>query len=408
MRVELDPTPSPGPDAPPRRPAYLDSIGWPVVPWLLGGIFILVFALRDYLLTEGGVIDHSVYWGRDFINLWTGGRLIASGRLDILYDLHAYVAAQREMFGDIGRHNYSYPPISYPIALFFGSLPYPLALAGWTIGTAALFVHAARPFWPARAGPAWLAALTPAALVNIWAGHYGFLIGALFLYGWRALDTNPRRAGLFFGLMAVKPHLAVLIPIVLLFRRDWTAIASAALTVAALIGGSLLVWGWQPWHDFLFRTTALQAGMIDAGMMFFRLMSPSVATAALQLGWGWPVAMALQAASATAVVVGLYLCVRRGLAPCGLALLVATGTFLFLPYAFNYDMTVVMIAALAMMTRDDDTLTSLRFGLYGFFAPQVGMCALIVLHLPLMPAMLWAFFAMQLRLVLQPPRPAAA
>lgn len=383
-------------NAPPRA-AYLTSYGWPGVPWLLGCMFIIVFALRDYLLTENGVIGHSVYWGRDFINVWTGGRLLADGRTDILYDLRAYAEAQWAMFGDIGRHNYSYPPISFPIALAFGALPYGLALVLWLVSTGTLFVVAARPFWPARAGPAFLAALTPAALVNIWAGHYGFLIGALFLFGWRWLDEKPARAGLFFGLMAIKPHLAVLIPFVLLLRRDWTAIASAAATVAALVLATTLVWGWQPWHDFLFRTTGTQAEMIDAGHMFFRLMSPSVATGALQLGLGWPVAIALQAASSLGVLALLALAVHRGVGRATLAMLVATGTFLFLPYSFNYDLTVVMIAALAMMTRDDPRLTSLRFGLYGFFAPQVGMCALAILQVPAMPLMLWAFFAMQLR-----------
>jgi hypothetical protein len=385
----------------PPRPAYLTSIGWPVLPWFLGCVFILVFALRDYLLLDGGVINHSVYWGRDFINLWTGGRLVNGGRLDSLYDLQAYFRVQRDLFGDIGRHNYSYPPISFPVAALFGALPYWLALTSWTLGTAALFVHAARPFWPRRAGPSWLAALTPAALVNIWAGHYGFLIGALFLYGWAALDKAPRRAGLFFGLMAIKPHLAVLVPVVLLLRREGQAIASAAATVVALFAGTTLVWGWQPWHDFLFRTTAVQAGMIDAGHFFFRLMSPSVATAALQLGAGWGLAMTLQALSALAVIAALARCVQQEVPTRQQALLAATGTFLVLPYAFNYDLTVVMIGALAMMTRDDPKLTSLRFGLYGFFAPQVGMCALAILQLPLMPVMLWAFFAMQVRLALR-------
>lgn len=379
------------------RAAYLTSIGWPVLPWLLGCIFILVFMLRDYLASDHGVIGHAVVWGRDYINVWTGGRLISDGRIGMLYDLAAYAEAQRAMFGDIGRHNYSYPPISFPIAIAFSSVPYGVSLALWLITTGSLFIVAARPFWPPRAGPFFLAAFTPAALVNIWAGHYGFLIGALFLFGWRWLDEKPVRAGIFFGLMAIKPHLAVLIPFVLLLRRDWRAIASAALTVGALVAGTTIIWGWQPWHEFLFRTTGVQAEMIDAGQMFFRLMSPSLATGALQLKLGWPVALALQAVSCIAVLIMLGIAVRRSVPTRELALMVATGTFLFLPYSFNYDLTVVMIGALKMMTRDDRTLTSLRFGLYGFFAPQVGMVLMAVLRFPAMPVMLWAFFAMQLR-----------
>ena len=39
----------------------------------------------------------------------------------------------------------------------------------------------------------------------------------------------------FDGLMIIKPHMAVLIPILFLRKRAWTAIASAAATVAALV-----------------------------------------------------------------------------------------------------------------------------------------------------------------------------
>src|SRR3546814_3633796 len=75
-----------------------------------------------------------------------------------------------------------------------------------------------------------VALILPGSLVNIWAGHYGFLVGALALYGWRWLDTHPRRAGIIFGIMTIKPHLGVLVALVLLLRRDWTAIGWAAAT----------------------------------------------------------------------------------------------------------------------------------------------------------------------------------
>src|SRR3546814_14056024 len=79
-----------------------------------------------------------------------------------------------------------------------------------------------------------IALILPGGLVNIWAGHYGFLIGALALYGWRWLDEHPQRAGIIFGIMTFKPHLGVLIALALLVRREWTAIGYAAATTAVL------------------------------------------------------------------------------------------------------------------------------------------------------------------------------
>ena len=43
----------------------------------------------------------------------------------------------------------------------------------------------------------------------------------------------------------------------------------------------------------------------------------------------------------------VWVAARRRVPVRDLALLVATATFLVLPYAFNYDLTVVMVAALA-------------------------------------------------------------
>lgn len=364
--------------------------------WVLGGIFILIFAVRDYLSMSDGVIDHAVFWGRDFINVWTGGHLIQDGRLDVLYNLQAYADYQRSVFGDIGPHNYSYPPVSFPLAVIFSLLPYPLALASWLAGTGALFICAARPWWPKNAGPAWLAVLTPAALVNIWAGHYGFLIGALFLLGWQRLDDRPVQAGIFFGLLLIKPHLAIFIPLALLIRRDWIAIASAAATVVTLILLSGLWYGWGPWENFLFGTTAVQAGMIDAKDMFFATMSCSAATAVLRIGGSWPLAIFLQAIFAAMAVTMVCVAASRRVLTANLCLIVATATFLLLPYSFNYDLTVVMIGALAIWPQSQYSQLDRRLALYGFLAPQVGMI-LSAFFVPVMPLMLAGLGVAQLR-----------
>lgn len=144
-----------------------------------------------------------------------------------------------------------------------------------------MFVHAARAWWPRGAGPHWLAVLPPAALLNIWAGHYAFLVGALFLMGWRQLEDRPVHAGVLFGLLLVKPHLAILVPLVLALRCHWWAMGAAAATVAALIEGTTLAYGWVPWHAFVFGVGGTQAAMIDAGGSFFGAMSTSAATAVL-------------------------------------------------------------------------------------------------------------------------------
>jgi hypothetical protein len=366
------------------------------LPWILGAAFILCFAIRDLLRTRGLTIEGDV-WGHDFVNVWTGGHLVRQGLLSILSDVTAYQAYQQQLFEHIGQHNYSYPPLTYPLAALISYLPYPVALIVWQAAGAAFFIWAAKPWWPDRVGPVWLAVLTPAALLNLWAGHYGFFIGGLFLLGWRQVELGrPSLAGICFGLMLVKPHLAVLLPIALTMRREWKTVGWTAATVLVLLAASTWAYGLQPWYDFLFGTSRVQAGLINARDSFFGLMSTSPATAAFSLGAKLPVAMIVQAAFAAG---GIYAVVAGGLRKVPLrdyALLTSTATFLVLPYAFNYDMTVPMIGALYVMSTTDRSSREWRFGFYGFIAPQFGM-VLAAAGLPFMPVMIAGLLYAQFR-----------
>lgn len=345
----------------------------PLWPWIIGCGLVLLLFLRDLSVFADGRIGNEAAWGRDFANLWTGGQLLNAGRVDILTNIHAYQQFQAGLFGPLASHNYSYPPVSYPIAQLLALLPYPAALAAWIIGTGALFMRACRPWWPKEAGPQWLAVLTPAALLNIWAGHYGFLLGAIFLFGWHNLDRRPVRAGVFFGLMLVKPHLALLVPLALLLRRERIATMAAAATAITIVAITGAVYGWGSWSYFLFHTSVVQAGMIDSGRSFFGLLSTSFATAALRATDSWLLAVVGQLLFALGGVALVVLAVRRRCPTDKLGLLVASATFMALPYAFAYDLTVVTVGAVVVMVAGDSAAQDRRWATFGFMAPSLGI-----------------------------------
>ncbi len=371
------------------------------LPWVIGNLLIAAQFLWDLrALDANGLVDGHAAWGRDFANLWTAGRALLAGQVDLIYDLADYHRFQTGLFGQMDVHNYSYPPLALPLALPFALLPYGAALAAWLAATGALFVRAAAPWWRQLTGlPPALVLLTPAALVNIWAGHYGFLIGALFLFGWRAIETGrPLRAGLCFGLMAIKPHLALLIPLMLVARREGRAFAAAAATVALLAGASLLLFGLAPWHAYLTTTAALQTSLIDAQGSFFGRMSTSVATALFALGAGKALVITGQLVAAMAGIALAWLAARRGTAR-EAALASATATFLVLPYAFCYDLVVVSLAAAAMMRDPAAPQGSRQAALGSFVAPQLGML-LAAFGLPVMPALVAGLALAQARQLL--------
>lgn len=363
-------------------------------PWVIGSALSLLMFWVDFTHSNGGSLDGKAFWGRDFVNLWAGGHLLWDGRADAIYDVAQYREFLAGLFGPLGGHNYSYPPVTFPIAQLFSLLPYWLALPLWLGSTGALFVWAARRWWPKNWAPVWLAVLTPAALMNIWAGHYGFLVGALFLLGWERLDEKPWQAGLLFGLLLIKPHLAILVPLVLLLRAQWTALLSGAVTVAALIAATSAIYGWSVWQQFLFGAGSVQAGLIDAGPSFFGFMSTSLATAILRLSDNWTLAFGAQMLLGATAVAMVAVAARRPLPTFDLAMLAATATFLVLPYGFNYDLTVVMIASVRLWADPKATRVERWLAVTGFLSPQIGML-LAPLGLPAMPLMLAALFVGQ-------------
>ena len=91
--------------------------------WVLGGAFMAGMFLRDLTTFDHGMILGADFWGRDFMNAWTGGHLIRAGRVDVLNDVKVYSAYLQSFFGHVDPHNYSYPPVSYPLAAALSFLP---------------------------------------------------------------------------------------------------------------------------------------------------------------------------------------------------------------------------------------------------------------------------------------------
>jgi len=381
--------------------------------WAACWIFVLVIAAlvfgKDLLLVRWHG-DHSIYgvalWGRDFVNVYTSGSLVLHGQLDILYDVDAYRAYQLELFHQsLKYHNYSYPPVTLLYTWLFALLPYPLALIAWLGGTGAFFIWAARPYLREAGLPAWIAIVAPASIINLWAGHYGFLVGGLWLAAWHYLPRKPVLAGALIGCMIVKPHLAVLAPIVLIYRREWRAALAAAGTAAFLAGLSLLLFGPELWEIYLTKTAVLQAAMVDDVRTFFIRMMPTLMPSLAILGVRTATAMIIQAVVAVAALGLLLWKMPSDSKAAGMA--TATATFLVLPYAFTYDMTVAGLAAMLLFQRSR-TGAPPAFMLAAAFAFLLPMTVMYFnyFHLPIAPPIL-AFQLLALFGLLSPKKQAA-
>ena len=342
--------------------------------------------------------------GRDFVNSWAGGQLAVQGRAAEIYSAN-YMPMVRELLGrPLGAHNFSYPPtlllFVWPLAI----LAYLPALLLWTVATGAAFLFAARPYLDRAGLPLWIAALLPACLVNLWAGHHGFVLAALWLAAFACLPSRPILAGLLVALLTLKPHMGVLIPLVLLVRGEWRAFATAAAGTAAMIAASILVFGLQAWANYFGWTAGLQASFLAKQQAFFFYLMPTpyvsvwVATKAALL------AVAAQVAFAVAALLVVVRAARSAMPWPELGLLTATATFLVLPYAFGYDMAVVGLGAAILLFRRGERPGWLGRGLalIAFAAPILVFAANYFL-VPLLPLALFGFLLVQLRCYLPAP-----
>jgi alpha-1,2-mannosyltransferase len=161
--------------------------------------------------------------------------------------------------------------MTWPLAF----LPYLPAYLVWCALGMALYVAAASD-GGRRPERLLMLVVAPAAWINIFAGQSGFLTAALMIAGLAGLDRRPVLSGICFGLLTIKPQLGVLIPLMLVLTQQWRAILAAALTVAALVIATGLLFGFDIWPEYFRQVTPLQSEILTAGQGIFTIMMPTV------------------------------------------------------------------------------------------------------------------------------------
>lgn len=303
-----------------------------------------VVAFGWIALSHDGVDTAGKPLGTDFLSFWTASKLALSGHAASVYDAHAHYAAQRAAFagGHLDYAAFFYPPLYLLICLPLAALPYFASLCAWLSLTFYAYWRVAREFLGgAGAGLALPLFAFPAVLLTIGHGQNAFLSTALFGAGILALRTRPIAAGVAFGLLAFKPHLGLLIPVLLIASGRWKTFASAAATVLALVGVSAALFGIATWEAFAsvlpFARSTLEQGLVGPEKM-------QSLFAAIRL-WHGSVGAAYAAQAAMAAVAGVFLialCRQRPESDAqGPALMAAT--LLASPFLLDYDLMLLAI-----------------------------------------------------------------
>lgn len=323
-----------------RNAPWLTANRVSIYPKLFLAAYVLTYIL--WISAMHGMVDREgTAIGADFINSWGGSYLALSGHPQQVYDLATMHGAERAAVGrqDVNLAGWYYPPTFLLVVLPLALVPYLWALAAWTLATLAAYLSVLRKIAPWKQ-TVWLALAFPGAWINLINGQNGFLSAALLGGGLLYLEQQPVLAGFLFGLLVIKPHLGIFIPLVLVVSRRWRCLLAAAVSSLGIVALSLLAFGTETWRTFFNSLWLPRRIVLEHGEIPYYYQQSVFAVARL---WGLPLqaAYAIQAITALAAAIVLvwlwtgncsYRLKAAALVICGL---VAT------PYLFDYDLTLL-------------------------------------------------------------------
>jgi hypothetical protein len=301
--------------------------------------------------------------GGDFINLHTAGRLILERDIATIYDPEPFMAVEQAMTGKpIGIRLWAYPPHSLLAAWPFGLIGFHAGLIVWSVLGVVVLTLGAR-----RLGFDWweigILVLSPAALQSIYYGQTGNFFTGLLLLALATKRPGDPISAVSAALLTMKPQTGFLLPLLWLMQGRWRLILITSALTIALVGLALVVFGVQPWLDYVGKTLPLLSELEKYGSGPFMLMIPSVFMALRVLGVPGDPALYLHLGFAALVVVVLAIGLRRSKDPLNQAALLLLGTSLATPYLHSYDLGILLCGALLVLRGSADAARPARLAL---------------------------------------------
>ncbi len=278
--------------------------------------------------------------GWDFAAFWTASRLALAGRASDAYG-DPERAALAALLGPGDYPPFFYPPIALLFWLPFAIMPFAIAATLWMACSGAAFASAVRATFGSRFV---IPALScPSVLFCALYGQNSLLSAALLCGAAAALDRLPVLAGIFLGLLAFKPQLALLAHLALVVAGRWCALVSAAATATILGLLSVAAFGTRSWVAFAASIPAAKTFNADGVPGFDKFISSYAAIRLL----GWPESMAWTVQAVTALVASALLIAAARKRPGGggeiSLIIVATG--FCVPFFGEYEFVIFVVPA---------------------------------------------------------------
>jgi hypothetical protein len=280
--------------------------------------------------------------GTDFSAFWSAGRLALEGHAAGAYDWTVLHAFEQQMFGPhVPLTAFAYPPPFLLVTAAIALLPYLAALVAWQIATLAPAVWLATRIVP-HPLTALVALGCPAVLLNLLHGQNAFLTAFLLGAGLWQLDRRPVLAGFLFGCLIYKPHLGLIVPVVLIAGRHWRAFFAAAFCALGIVLLTGAAFGFAIWQTYIDALPFFRRVLIDMGGPGYEKMQSAFAATRM---WGGSLELASGVqtiVSAVVIAACAYLSFGRR-SPDARNAAICAAAALATPFVLDYDLIMIEI-----------------------------------------------------------------
>ncbi|UWX58025.1 DUF2029 domain-containing protein [Chlorobaculum sp. MV4-Y] len=296
----------------------------------------LVFGLLWLFLLKNMSDLKWVPFGADFITFWAASHLALTGHASDAYNIRVLFKAQQiAVPASQSIYAWFYPPSFYLVVLPLALLPYLAAYWAFMLSTLGCYLLVLRRIFRGNTAM-WCLASFSGLWLNLFCGQNAFLTAALAGAALLTIERRPFLAGLFIGLLAIKPHLAMLFPVALLAIGAWRTLITAAVTAITFMAIGTVTLGTAVLKAFLASLGDARL-VVEYGTLAWKKM-PSVFAFMRLLGTPVTWAYAIHFVVAVMAVIVVWRvwrhCRNRNLR--GAALM--TATFLVSPYVLDYDL----------------------------------------------------------------------
>ncbi|ACF11860.1 conserved hypothetical protein [Chlorobaculum parvum NCIB 8327] len=299
-------------------------------------VLFLLYSLA-WVLTSKNMLDlNGKPLGADFIMFWAASHLALTGHAQDAYHISLLFKAQQIAIpASKSVYAWFYPPSFYLVILPLALLPYTAAFWAFMLSTLGAYLLVLRRIIRGDIAM-WCLAAFSGLWVTLMHGQNSFLTAALAGAALLNVERRPVLAGIFIGLLAIKPHLAILFPLVLIAIGAWRTFISAAVTAITFTAIGTAVLGYGVLKSSLESLGYARLCLENGSLPWVKTPSVFAFARMLEMPVAWAYFIHFICAVGAVIIVWRVWrrCHDRNLR----GAVFMTATFLVSPYLFDYDL----------------------------------------------------------------------